>query len=73
LKRKSIPLDRITDVVLVQGPFMRMARIWSLQIQTAGSNQQGPKGALQGIVDAKVVRDNIMNARDAAASGQAKT
>lgn len=64
LKRKSIPLDRITDVVMIQGPIMRLCGIWSLQIQTAGSNQQGPEGALHGVVDPESVRDNLMAARD---------
>jgi len=65
-KRKSIPLDRVTDVVLVQGPFMRLTGIWSLQVQTAGSNQQAPEGELHGVIDAERARDTIMSARDAA-------
>ena len=64
LKRKSIPLDRITDIVMVQGPIMRMCGVWSLQIQTAGSHQQGPEGALHGVVDPESVRDKLMAARD---------
>ena len=66
LKRKSIPLDRITDVVMVQGPIMRLCGVWSLQIQTAGSNQQGPEGALHGVVDPESVRDRLMASRDRA-------
>jgi putative membrane protein len=37
LHRKAIPLDRITDLVLVQGPLMRMFGIWGLRVQTAGT------------------------------------
>ena len=66
-KRKSIPLDRITDVALVQGPFLALCGIWALQIQTAGSAQQAPEGTLYGLVDAESTRDAIMSARDAAA------
>jgi len=63
-KRKSIPLDRITDVVLIQGPVMRLLGIWALHVQTAGSNQQGPEGVLQGVLDPEAVRDSIMEARN---------
>lgn len=66
-KRKSIPLDRITDVALVQGPFLGLCGIWALQIQTAGSAQQAPEGTLYGLVDAESTRDAIMHARDSAA------
>ena len=66
-KRKSIPLDRITDIALVQGPFLRLCGIWALQIQTAGSAQQAPEGTLYGLVDAESTRDAIMRARDSAA------
>ncbi len=64
LKRKSIPLDRITDVVLIQGPIMRLGWIWALHVQTAGSNQQGPECVLQGVLAPEAVRDSIMDARD---------
>ncbi len=66
-RRKSIPLDRITDIALVQGPFLRLCGIWALQIQTAGSAQQAPEGTLWGLVDAESTRDAIMRARDSAA------
>lgn len=66
LKRKSIPLDRITDVMLVQGIGMRLCGIWSLQVQTAGSSEKVPEGTLHGIVDPEAIRDKIMEARDCA-------
>ena len=68
LKRKSIPLDRITDVVLVQNIVMRAVGVWSLQIQTAGSAQQAPEAELLGLVEPEEVRDLIMQFRDEAAS-----
>ncbi|NOX56252.1 MAG: PH domain-containing protein, partial [Planctomycetes bacterium] len=45
-RSKAIPLDRVTDVELVQGPLMRVCGIWLLQIQTAGSPQQSPEGTI---------------------------
>ncbi len=63
-RKKSIPLDRITDIVLVQGPLMRLAGIWSLHVQTAGSTQQGPEGLLHGLVAPETVRNTIMEERE---------
>jgi len=65
-KRKSIPLDRVTDVILAQGPLQRAFGIWVLNIQTAGSGQQIPEAVLYGIFDAEAVRDRIIEVRDSA-------
>jgi membrane protein YdbS with pleckstrin-like domain len=67
LKRKSIPLDRVTDVVLNQGPLLRFFNIWRLDIQTAGTGAQGTaEGHLYGIVNPESVRDRLIAARDQA-------
>jgi membrane protein YdbS with pleckstrin-like domain len=67
LKRKAIPLDRVTDVVLAQGPLMRHCGIWSLNIQTAGASAQAVAEAiLYGIEDPERVRDELLRARDEA-------
>lgn len=67
LKRKSIPLDRVTDVVLSQGPLLRYFHIWRLDIQTAGTGTHGSaEGYLFGIVDPESVRDQLIAARDKA-------
>ena len=72
LKRKSIPLDRVTDLVLSQGPLMRWCGIWGLRVQTAGSGQQMPEATLYGVRDPERVRDVLLKARDdAAKSGPA--
>jgi len=67
LSRKSIPLDRVTDVVLVQGPLLRYFGLWQMRIQTAGTGQQMPEGAMVGIPDPDAARDLIMRRRDEAA------
>lgn len=70
LKRKAIPLDRVTDVALVQGPLMRRCGVWALQIQTAGTgfHQGGLWGAAEGVMhglrDPEAVRDELLAARD---------
>ena len=64
---KSIPLDRVTDIQMVQGPVMRVCGIWSLQVQTAGGAQQAPEGTIWGDCNPESVRDTIMAIRDKAA------
>jgi membrane protein YdbS with pleckstrin-like domain len=64
LRRNVIPLDQITDVVLVQGPIMRFADIWAIQIQTAGKTGF-PEATLLGVINPEQVRDEIITARDA--------
>ncbi len=68
LKRKAIPLDRVTDVVLVQGPLLRWCGIWELRVQTAGTGQAVPEASLCGVVDPERVRDVLLRARDEAAA-----
>lgn len=67
LKRKAIPLDRVTDIVMAQGPLMRMCGIWGLQVQTAGTGQQTAEAILYGVLDPETVRDQLLAARDKAA------
>jgi len=66
LKRKAIPLDRVTDIVVTQGPLMRWCDLWRLDIQTAGSGQQYAEGHLFGLCDPEGVRDQLLLARDRA-------
>ena len=69
LKRKGVPLDRITDFALVQGPVMRMLGIWALQVQTAGVGTPTPEATLIAIENPETVRDELLRRRDAAAQG----
>ena len=64
LKRKAIPLDRVTDIVVTQGPLMRSCNLWRLDIQTAGSGQQQAEGYLFGLCDPEGVRDKLLSVRD---------
>jgi len=68
LKRKAIPLDRVTDVVLAQGPLMRLCGIWELRVQTAGTGQTTPEASLYGVTEPEKVRDELLAARDKAVS-----
>ena len=61
LFRKSIPLERITDVALVQGPLLRCFDIWAMRIQTAGSPQA--EATLWGVREPEKVRELILSRR----------
>ena len=69
LQRKSIPLDRVTDFVLVQGPLARACGVWIIKVQTAGTGQQIPEGTLVGVVDTEAARDLLLAKRDEVAEG----
>lgn len=73
VKRKTIPLDRITDIVLSQGPLLRWFGIWRLDIQTAGSGQQHAEAYLYGLVDPEQAKENILKARDTISIGGKNT
>ena len=61
---KTVPLDKITDLGLVQGPLMRYFGIEGLSVETAGQSTQGPLVRLQGIVGARKFRDAVLKQRD---------
>jgi len=64
-QQKSIPLEKITDLAVLEGPIMRWMGIKGLQVETAG--QSGPGGALVrliGIVDTDGFRDDTLDQRD---------
>jgi len=46
---KSIPLTKITDIGMVQGPIMRRFGLHRLSIETAGQSQQGVLLSLIGV------------------------
>ena len=67
--KKTIPLEKITDVGSVQGPIMRKFGLYSLTFETAGqSGGAGGGGALVkllGIKDSEAFRDLVLDTRDA--------
>lgn len=62
---KTIPLDKIQDLTVKEGPLLRMLGLRSLKIETAG---QGTPGAseldLAGIVNPLDFRDEVLRQRD---------
>jgi putative membrane protein len=62
---KTIPLEKITDLALQQGPIMRRMGLKSLSVETAGaSGGQSALVSLIGIVDTIEFRDTVLAQRD---------
>lgn len=62
---KTIPLEKITDMALVQGPIMRAMDIHRLTVETAGQSGAGALVSLTGIVQAEDFREAVLAQRDA--------
>ena len=64
-KEATIPLNRITDVRLHDGPVMRYYGLRGLRVETAGQSGQdaGSEGDLVGVVDAAEFRNRILGQR----------
>jgi len=62
--RKTIPLDKITDLELFQGPLLRALDMWVIKVQTASTGMQTPEAVLYGVVHPEQIRDEILAARN---------
>ena len=71
-KEITIPLNRITDVRLHDGPLMRWYGLRGLRVETAGQAGQnaGSEGDLIGIIDAPEVRNAILRQRQDVLGGE---
>jgi len=63
---KNIPLEKITDITVVQGPLLRHFNLYTLKIETAGQSTAGQanEGLLVGIKNAKEFRNHVLKYRD---------
>jgi len=68
-EEKSIPLEKITDVAMVQGPLMRVFNLYRLSFETAGQSAQGALVSLIGINDADTFRETILAQKDKLLTG----
>lgn len=70
--QSTIPLEKITDLQMFQGPIMRAMGLHGFKVETAGQTTTG--GALLsivGIVDAEDFREAVLAQRDMRAAGDA--
>lgn len=71
----TIPLEKITDLQMVQGPIMRYLGLHGFKVETAGQSS-GPGGHLVsmiGIVNAHDFREAVLDQRDAVSEGRARS
>jgi putative membrane protein len=61
---KTIPLEKITDMGMAQGPIMRRFDLYKLTVETAGQSGQGALVSLTGIKDAKLFREAVLKQRE---------
>lgn len=61
---KTVPLDKITDLGMVQGPIMRNFDIHALSIETAGQSGPGALVKMPGIIGAREFREAVIRQRD---------
>jgi hypothetical protein len=59
---QRIPLAKITDVILIQGPILDRMGLWALDIQTSGTGYRFPEARLLALEDPHAVRDQIQEA-----------
>ena len=61
---KTVPLDKITDLGLVQGPIMRYLGLQAITFETAGQSSAGALIRLTGVVDTENFRQAVLKQRD---------
>ena len=69
---KTIPLEKITDLGMVQGPLMRHFDVEQLSVETAGQSGPGALVQVQGIIGAREFRQKVLDQKDLMA-GQSKS
>ena len=66
-KQQNIPLDKITDLAVIEGPILGALGLCHLTIETAGGSGGGGSAALTGVIDALGFRDLVLKQRDGVA------
>ena len=61
---KTVPLEKITDLQMVQGPIMRMFDLHQISVETAGQSGPGSLISLMGIKDTENFRRDVLEQRD---------
>ena len=60
----TVPLDKITDMALIQGPIMRLFGLHKLTVETAGQSGARALISLVGIVDAPQFRTRVLEQKE---------
>lgn len=69
--QQNIPLDKVTDLAVYEGPLLRYLGLCSMRIETAGGGQAVNTGQafLPGVVDLEGFRVAVLEQRDAVVFG----
>lgn len=68
---KVLPLEKITDLGLMQGPIMRALNLNQITVETAGSSGDGQSLVkLIGVIDTDTFRTAVLTQRDAVSAGK---
>tara|TARA_B100001059_G_scaffold150968_1_gene150820 strand:- start:71 stop:616 length:546 start_codon:yes stop_codon:yes gene_type:complete len=70
---KTVPLEKITDLQMVQGPIMRMFSLHRISVETAGQSGPGSLISLIGIKDTEAFRKEVLEQRDRMTGTSPKT
>lgn len=70
-EEKSIPLEKITDLAVYQGPVMRFLDLKGIRVETAGQSSGAGRALVQivGIHETEAFRDLVLAQRDHIAEG----
>jgi len=68
--QKTIPLEKITDMALRQGPVMRLLNLHLLSVETAGQSGAGALLTIIGIEDTPAFREMVLARRDLLQDGR---
>ncbi len=66
----TVPLDKITDMAMIQGPLMRLFGIHKLTIETAGQSGAGALISLTGVEEVAEFRAAVMAQKSALSESQ---
>lgn len=64
VEEKSIPLEKITDLAVYQGPLMRLFKLKGIRVETAGQSAPGALVTVVGVDNVDEFRDAVLNQRD---------
>ena len=70
---KTVPLEKITDLQMEQGPIMRMFSLHRISVETAGQSGPGSLISLIGIKDTEAFRKDVLEQRDRMTGTSPKT
>jgi len=63
-EEKTIPLEKITDLAIYQGPIMRLFDLKGIRVETAGQTSGGALVTVVGIEQVEDFRDAVLEQRD---------